>query len=119
MNYRKLKVYQISFRLAIDIYNESKGFPEEEKFSLTSQIRKSSRSVCSNIAEGYRKRRYRKHFIHKLTDADSENSETLVWIEFSKEFKFINQNTFENWSERCSEIGYLLNHMINFPEKFS
>ena len=119
MNYRNLKVYQMAFKLAIEIHHESKRFPEEERFSLTTQIRKSSRSVCSNLAEGYRKRRYKKHWINKLTDADSENSETLVWIEFSKEFKYIDQDQFTSWTTKCSEIGYLLNYMINYPEKFS
>jgi len=119
MNYRKLKVYQMAFKLAIEIHRESKKFPEEERYSLTNQIRKSTRSVCANLAEGYRKRRYRNHFINKLTDADSENSETMVWLEFSHEFEYIDQDLFTSWTTICTEIGYLLNYMIKYPEKFS
>lgn len=78
MDFKKLLVYQKSFDLAMLIYNVSKSFPKEEKYSLTDQIRRSSRSVYANIAEAYRKRRYPRHFISKLTDSDGENSETNV-----------------------------------------
>jgi len=118
MNYRNLKAYQMAFSLAVKIHNITKNFPKEEQYSLTDQIRRSSRSVCASIAEGYRKRRYPKHFINKLSDADSENSETMVWIEFSEVFKYINVDFFNELSKECSEIGFLLNYMINNPEKF-
>ena len=75
MGFRDLKVYQIAFKLAPEIYEMTKTFPTEEKFSLTDQIRRSSRSVCANIGEAYRKRRYPKHFISKLSDSDSENTD--------------------------------------------
>jgi four helix bundle protein len=83
MGFRKLKAYQIAFELAMEIFEISKSFPKEETYSLTDQIRRSSRSICTNIAEAYRKRRYPKHFISKLSDSDTENAETLCWLEFS------------------------------------
>ena len=78
MDYKDLIAYQKSFKLAMEIFELSKRFPVEEKYSLTDQIRRSSRSVCANMAEAYRKRRYVNHFISKLTDCDVENSETNV-----------------------------------------
>lgn len=118
MNYRKLKVYQKAFSLAVKIHYVTKNFPKEEQYSLTDQIRRSSRSVCACLAEGYRKRRYPKHFINELSDADSENSETMVWLEFSDVFKYINNDLFNELSAECSEIGFLLNYMINNPENY-
>jgi len=76
--FRDLNVYQKAFKLAMDIFNLTKLFPDEEKFGLTSQIRRSTRSVCSSIAEAYRKKKYPAHFVSKTTDADMENSETQV-----------------------------------------
>lgn len=80
MDFKELLAFQKSFQLAMDIFQSSKSFPKEEKYSLTDQIRRSSRSVSTNIAEAYRKRRYTNHFISKLTDSDAENSETNVWL---------------------------------------
>lgn len=71
----------MAFNLAVKIHDLTKNFPKEEKYSLTDQVRRSSRSVCANIAEGYRKRKYPRYFVNKLSDADSENSETMVWLE--------------------------------------
>jgi len=82
-SFRDLKVYQKAFKLAMDIFKMTKDFPEEEKYALTTQIRKSSGSVCSSIGEGYRKRKYQAHFVSKMTDSDMENSETQVWLDFS------------------------------------
>ncbi len=82
--FKNLKVYQLAYQLAMEIFEISKKFPKEETYSLTDQIRRSSRSVCSNIAEAYRKRRYPKNFTSKISDADGESSETLVWIDFVK-----------------------------------
>ncbi|WP_348647856.1 four helix bundle protein [Arenibacter sp. F20364] len=89
MGYKKLLAYQKGFKIAMDIFEVSKSFPKEETYALTDQIRRSSRSVCANISEAYRKRRYEKHFISKLTDADSENSETQVWLEFAESCQYI------------------------------
>ncbi|MCK4466361.1 MAG: four helix bundle protein [Bacteroidales bacterium] len=85
---------------------------------LTDQIRRSSRSVCVNIAEAYRKRKYEKHFISKLTDADAENSETFVWLEFFLAFGYIEKDTYEDFVNQTMEIGRLINFMIDNPERF-
>lgn len=83
----------------------------------TDQIRRSSRSVCSNIAEAYRKRIYPKHFVSKISDADSEASETLVWIDFSKDYKYISDDICNSLTERYSEVGKMLGGMEKYPEK--
>ena len=116
--FRDLKVYQKAFKLAMDISNLTKLFPDEEKFGLTSQIRRSSRSVCSSIAEAYRKRKYPAHFVSKTTDADMENSETQVWLDFALSCKYINKEIYVELKERSEEVGKMLNHMIDNPEKY-
>lgn len=118
MDFRDLLAYKKGFDLAMRIYNISKGFPKEEKYSLTDQIRRSSRSVCSNLAEAYRKRNYPKHFASKLTDSDGENSETLVWLEFALACKYIDEETFYILQTENQEIGKLINYMILNPKKF-
>jgi four helix bundle protein len=117
-HYKDLKVYVKAFELAMEIFHLSLKFPSEEKFGLTSQIRRSSRSVCSNIAEGYRKRRYQAHFISKLTDADMENSETTIWIDFAIRCGYIDKDTKNKLTLNAEEIGKLLNFMIKNPGKF-
>ena len=102
----------------MDIFNLTKSFPEEEKYGLTSQIRRSSRSVCSSIGEAYRKRKYPAHFISKTTDADMENSETQVWLDFSFSCKYINKQVYQEYKLRSEEVGKMLNHMIENPEKY-
>ncbi len=118
MSFRDLKVYQKAFKLAMDIFKMTKDFPEEEKYALTTQIRKSSRSVCSSIGEGYRKRKYQAHFVSKMTDSDMENSETQVWLDFSLSCKYISKDVYKGYLERSEEIGRMLNHMIENPEKY-
>ena len=83
--YKDLKVFQLSYKLAMEIFNESKSFPKEEVYSLTDQIRRSSRSICTNVGEGYRKRIYPKHFVSKMSDADGECTETMIWLNFAKD----------------------------------
>ena len=117
--FRDLLVYQKGFSLAMEIYELIKSFPSEEKYGLSSQIRNSSRSVCSNIGEGYRKRRYPAHFISKISDADMENTETQVWLDFALECKYISEELYIDYNNRSSEIGKLLNYMLKNPEKFS
>ena len=107
-----------AFALAMEIFEISKSFPKEEKYSLTDQIRRSSRSVCTNIAEAYRKKRYVAHFISKVTDSDAENSETNVWLEFAYACKYIESFAHQKLISESEEIGSLLNHMINNPEKY-
>ncbi len=118
MDYRDLIVYQKAFKLAMRIFEISKTFPKEETYSLTDQIRRSSRSVCTNIREGYRKRRYPAHFISKLSDADMENTETQVWLNFSLACKYIPDSIFQELDKEATEIGRLLNYMMENPEKF-
>ena len=118
MDFRELLAYQRAFELAMEIYKVSKLFPAEEKYSLTDQIRRSSRSVCSNMAEAYRKRRYTNHFVSKLTDSDAENSETNVWLEFAYRCDYIAEELFVDLSNKSAEIGKLVNYMINNPGKF-
>lgn len=118
MDYKDLIAYQKSFKLAMEIFELSKKFPVEEKYSLTDQIRRSSRSVCANMAEAYRKRRYVNHFISKLTDCDGENSETNVWLDFALECNYISEQDFTLLTSKTIEIGKLINYMINNPDKF-
>jgi four helix bundle protein len=117
-SFKELKAYILAFDLCMEIFRESKKFPAEEKFGLTSQMRRSSRSVCSNIAEGYRKRRYPAHFVSKLTDADMENTETAVWIDIAYHSNYIDDSIKEKWENKAAEIGKLLFFMINHHEKF-
>ena len=116
--FKSLKAYELGFELAMDIYEISKSFPKEERYALTDQIRRSSRSVCANLAEAYRKRRYPAHFVAKLTDCDMENSETQVWLDFAKECNYINEIIYLQCEEKNNTIGRLLNYMIHHPEKF-
>jgi len=118
MSFKKLLAYQKAFELSMEIFELSKSFPKEETYSLTDQVRRSSRSVCANIAEAYRKRLYPKHFISKLSDSDSENSETQVRIDFSFSCNYINSEQQQKLSTKSIEVGKLINYMINFPEKF-
>ncbi|KAB8154170.1 four helix bundle protein [Kordia sp. TARA_039_SRF] len=118
MDFQKLLAYQKSYELAMLVFEITKQFPKEEVYSLTDQIRRSSRSVTVNIAEAYRKRKYVKHFISKLTDADAENSETIVWLDFAVSCNYLAKSEVENLKTLSKEVGKLLNYMMNYPEKF-
>ncbi len=118
MSFRDLKVYSKAFELAMPTYGITKEFPKEEKYSLTDQIRRSSRSVCANIGEAYRKRQYPKHFVSKLSDSDSENTETQVWLDFSLKCEYISDDVYCKMRGQSEEIGKLLNYMINNLDKF-
>lgn len=113
-----MKVYQLAYKLAMEIFNKSKAFPNEERYSLTDQIRRSSRSVAANIAEGFRKRRYPNMFISKLADADAEAAETQVWLDFSLDCNYISQKMHEELIKGYEEVGKMLGSMIVKPEKF-
>lgn len=117
-DFRSLSVYKKAYELALEVYEMSKSFPNEEKYSLTSQIRRSARSVCANIAEAYRKRIYPNHFISKISDADGECSETLVWLDFSKDSGYISEEKRHNLSTHYKEVGKMLGGMLRNPEKF-
>ncbi len=116
--FKDLKVYKLAYEAAMKIFEISKLFPKEETYSLTDQIRKSSRSVCANIAEGYRKRIYPKHFTSRISDADGECSETMVWLDFSKDCNYISLEIHKELTYNYEEIGKMLGGMALHPEKF-
>ena len=116
--FKSLKAYQLSYQLAMEIFIISKSFPKEETYSLTDQIRRSSRSVCANIAEAYRKRRYPKNFTSKISDADGEASETSVWIDIAKDCKYINEQVHKSLIIKYEEVGKMLGSMADNPGKF-
>ena len=118
MSFKTLLAYQKGFDLAMEIFQLSKTFPKSEDFGLTSQIIRSSRAVCSAIAESYRKRQYEKHFKSKLSDADSENSETQLWLDFALACEYISEEKRFELQNKSEEIGKLLNYMMNNPSKF-
>ncbi len=118
-DYRDLIVYQKAYKLAMDIFESTKKFPPEEKFSLIDQIRRSSRSVCANLVEAYRRRKYKAHFLSKLTDSETENAETQVWIDFSKDCKYLSPEQYKDFTFRNDEVGKMLWHMIQNPDKFT
>jgi len=118
-SFRGLTVYKKAFSLSMELFHLTKTFPDDEKFVLTSQMRRSSRSVCSNIGEGYRKRRYPAHFVSKVTDADMENSETQVWLDYALACRYIDEIKFNELLARSEEVGKLLHHMISFPERYA
>jgi len=117
-SFRDLIVYRKAFELAMEIFEMTKNFPKEERYSLIDQIRRSSRSVCACIGEVYRERRYVAHFIAKITDADMENSETQVWLDFSLACKYIDQETHINLVNKTGEVGKLLQDLISYPGKY-
>ena len=116
--HKDLKVYQLAYKLAMEIFNESKAFPIEERYSLTDQIRRSSRSVATNIAEAFRKRRYRNMFVNKLSDSDAEATEMQVWLDFSLDCGYLSRESYEKLIKGYEEIGKMLGGMMSTPEKF-
>jgi four helix bundle protein len=114
-----LIVYQKAFGLAMRIYEITKLFPKEEKYSLTDQIRRSSRAVNANLAEAYYKRRYEAHFISKLSDSDMENTETQVWLNFALNCNYISDELCQELKGISKEIGKLIDFMIHNPDKFT
>ena len=115
---RDLEVYKLAFKCAMEIFQITKTFPSEEKYSLTDQIRKSSRSVCTNLSESWRKRRYIAVFKNKLTDAMQEASETQTWLEFSIACNYVDKQTFEKLHDEYEQILGKLNAMDIKAETF-
>jgi four helix bundle protein len=115
---KDLRVYAKAYELSMRVFELSKGFPPEERFALTSQIRRSSRSVCLNLREAWAKRRYEAHFISKLTDSDGENSETDSSLDFAKDCEYIATEQHQVVTALCREIGQMLGTMIKHPETF-
>ncbi len=116
--HRDLKVFQLAFESAMEIFTVSQSFPKEERYSLTDQIRRSSRSVAANIAEGYRKRQYPNMFISKLADADAEATETQVWLDFALRCNYLTNDHHDQLTSRYAEIGKMLGSMIAHPDRF-
>jgi four helix bundle protein len=113
-----LEVYKLGFDTAMKIFEVSKAFPKEEKYSLTDQIRRSSRSVCANLAEGWRKRRYKAVFINKLLDSAQEAAETQTWLQFALQCQYINKELFEELNEKYEHIFAMLNNMEKKADSF-
>ena len=114
-----LKVYQLSFEAGMDVFELSKKFPNEEKYSLTDQIRRSSRSVSSNIAEAWRKRRYPKSFISKLSDSEGEAAETQVWLNYALACKYIDTEKHDNLYDKYDHIISMIVKMIINPNDWA
>ncbi|KAF0107324.1 MAG: S23 ribosomal protein [Anaerolineaceae bacterium] len=117
-DFRELRVYQLAFETAVRIYELSKLFPAEERYSLTDQIRRSSRSVCTNIAEAWRKRRYPNHFVSKLSDADAEAAETIVWLDFALRFGYISASVHTELTDHYDHLCSQLTLMMNDPKQW-
>lgn len=117
-SFKDLIVFQKAYKLAMDIFEISKSFPKEEKFSLTDQIRRSSRAVTSCLAESWAKRRYEKSFVNKLTDSLGEENETEVWLDYSKDCQYILPETHSKLMSEYLEVRKMLISMINSPDKW-
>ena len=116
--YKDLKVYQLAYKLAMEIFEITKSFPKEERYSLTDQIRRSSRSVPGNIAEAWKKRIYPKMFVSKIIDAAGEAGETEVWLDFSKDSGYLQVEKYEELVSGYDEVNRMLYGMFEKPEKF-
>lgn len=117
-DYRELRVYQSAFEAAMIIYRASRKWPVEERYSLTDQVRRSSRSICSNIAEAWRKRRYPASFVSKLSDADAEAGETLTWLDFAQACEFISEKERKELIDQYEHICAQLVLMMNQSDKW-
>lgn len=118
-SHKELKVYQLAYEAALEIHELTKSFPPEEKYSLTDQIRRSSRSVCVNIGEAWRKRRYPKHFVSKLSDSEAEATETEIWLDLSESFKYIDSATHDRLYDKYEHILAMLINMSNDPNSWT
>jgi four helix bundle protein len=117
-SFKDLIVYQKAYLLAMEIFEVSKDYPKEEKYSLTDQIRRSSRSVTVNIAEAWAKKRYIKAFVNKLSDSLGEEYETEVWLSYSKDCRYINEQVYIDMTTRYDEVRKMLISIINHPDKW-
>ena len=115
---KDLAAYQKAYDLSMKVFDLSKKFPSEEKYAMTSQIRRSSRSVCLNLREAWAKRRYEAHFVNKLTDCDGENSETSTSLDFAKDCGYITSEQHAELTALNQEIGKMLGSMIKTPGPF-
>jgi len=115
---KDLDVYKQAYDLAMEIFQLSKKWPAEEKYSLTDQIRRSSLSVCTNLRESWSKRRYLAHFVSKLTDCDGENSETNTWLDFAYSCGYLSTADYKRLSQQCKQIGGMLDAMLKNSSSF-
>ena len=113
-----LVVYQKAYALAMEIFRLSKSWPPDEKYSLTDQVRRSSRGVCANLREAWSKRRYEAHFINKLTDADGENGETATWLDFARDCGYLDPPDYTRLADLRKEVGSMLGTMLLDPAPF-
>ena len=117
-SFEDLDVYQLALELQQEIFELTKTFPKEETYSLTDQIRRSSRSVGANITEAWAKRRYPAHFISKLSDSDGEQNETRHWLRSAHECKYISETNCDALIDKCKAVGRKLGNMMQYPEKW-
>ena len=117
--YKDLKAYQLAYEPAMRVFELSKSFPKEERYALTDQIRRSSRSIAANLAEGYRKKQYLKMFLSKLADCDGEIAETHTWIDFAYDCGYLNQEFYRALTNSYDELGKIFGGMIAKAERFS
>ena len=117
-SFRDLEVYKLARKLAKEVFEESKKFPKEEMYSLTDQVRRASRSIGGQIAEAWGKRKYEKHFISKLTDADGEQLETQHWLETALDCEYLTKEVAANLLQQCEIIGKMLNSMMTKSKSF-
>jgi four helix bundle protein len=115
---KNLTVYAKAYEVAMRVFDVSKRFPREEQYALTSQIRRSSRSICMNLREAWAKRRYSAHFVGKLTDSDGETSETDTSLDFARDCKYITKEEHFALTSLCTEVGKMLGAMIQNPDPF-
>jgi four helix bundle protein len=115
---KELIVYQKAYALSMEIFEMSKSFPRDEQYSLIDQIRRSSRSVCTNLREAWAKRQYEAHFVSKLTDSDGENGETDTWLDLARDCKYLSKSEHATLTAKCHEVGAMLGKMINDPSSF-
>ncbi|EAW39149.1 four helix bundle protein [Lyngbya sp. PCC 8106] len=117
-NHEDLQVYQMAFDAAMNIFELSKKFPQEEKYSLTDQIRRSSRSVCANLAEAWRRRRYKGSFLARLNDAEAEAAETQVWLKFAVKCDYLELHKGRELYSQYNQILGMIVNMTNYPDKW-
>ena len=117
-SFRDLILYQKAYVVSMEIFFLTKKYPKEEKYSLTDQIRRSSRSVCANVSESWAKRRYKKVFVNKLTDSLGEEFETETWLKYSLDCGYINKTEYKNLTKKYEEVRKMLIAIINNPDKF-
>lgn len=115
---KDLNVYKLAYARSMTIYNLSQTWPKEERYSLTDQIRRSSRSVCANLREAWAKRRYEAHFVSKLTDCDGENSETDTWLDYAKDCHYLSSEQHLQLMDESENIGRMLGKMLKSPAPF-